>query len=44
MKTCIACSMPLNDSKEIGAEVSEGSVCVHCSSADGGVKSCEEVF
>ncbi len=34
MKTCIACSEPLN----------EGSVCEHCATADGGVKSCGEIF
>jgi hypothetical protein len=44
MKTCIACSMPLNDPKEIGAELPEGSVCIHCVAPDGKVKSCEEVF
>jgi hypothetical protein len=44
MKSCIACSMPLNSLKEIGCEVSDGWVCVHCSTPDGKVKSCEEVF
>jgi hypothetical protein len=36
--------MPLNDPKEIGSEVQDGSVCIHCSMPDGKVKSCEEVF
>ncbi|MDD5623549.1 MAG: zinc ribbon domain-containing protein [Candidatus Peribacteraceae bacterium] len=44
MKTCIACSMPLSDPKEIGCEVKDGPVCIHCTQPGGGVKSCEEVF
>jgi len=41
---CIACSMPLEDSSQIGCEIGDGPVCIHCASAAGGVKSCEEVF
>ena len=44
MQTCIACGMPLNDPAEIGGELEEGSVCMHCATADGKVKSCTEVF
>lgn len=44
MKTCIACSMPLSDPKDIGGEISDGSICVHCATPDGKVKSCEDVF
>jgi len=44
MKTCIACSMPLDDPSQIGCEVADGTVCVHCSTPDGQVKSCEEIF
>lgn len=44
MKTCISCSMPLNDPKEIGCEVEDGEVCVHCSTPDGKVKNCIDVF
>jgi len=36
--------MPLNDPNEIGCEIPDGAVCVHCSTPDGKVKSCEEVF
>lgn len=36
--------MPLNDPKEIGCEVPDGVVCIHCSTPDGKVKSCDEVF
>ncbi len=44
MKTCIACSMPLSDPKDIGGEISDGPICVHCVTPDGKVKNCEEVF
>lgn len=44
MNSCIACKMPLNDPKEIGLKIADGLVCIHCSTADGKVKSCEEVF
>lgn len=36
--------MPLNDPKEIGCEVEDGAVCVHCSTPDGKVKNCVDVF
>lgn len=36
--------MPLNDPKEIGCEVFEGPVCVHCATPDGKVRGCDEVF
>jgi len=36
--------MPLNDPKTIGCEISDGPVCIHCSTVNGKVKSCEEVF
>ena len=44
MKTCIACGMPLDDPSQIGGKITDGAVCVHCSTPDGNVKSCEEVF
>lgn len=44
MKSCIACSMPLEDPKDIGGEIEDGPVCVHCATPEGKVKSCEEVF
>lgn len=44
MKTCIACSMPLEDAKDVGGEIVDGQICIHCATADGKVKSCEEIF
>ena len=44
MKICIACGMPLENSKDIGGEMAEGAVCIHCVGSDGKVKSCEEIF
>lgn len=44
MNSCIACGMPLENPNDIGATLNDGSVCVHCSTIDGKVKSCEEVF
>lgn len=36
--------MPLNDPKDFGSETENGPVCIHCSTADGKVKGCEEIF
>lgn len=36
--------MPLNDPKEIGGEIADGLICVHCSTPDSKIKSCEEIF
>jgi len=44
MESCIACSMPLSNSSDVGARVDEGAVCIHCATADGKMKSCEEIF
>ncbi len=44
METCIACSMPLTKKEDFGSETENGSVCIHCTNSDGGIKSCEEVF
>jgi len=44
MKTCIACGMPLDDEKLIGAKMTDGFACIHCSNPDGSVKSCEDIF
>ncbi len=44
MKICISCGMPLDNTENIGAELDDGMVCIHCSTHDGQVKSCEEIF
>ncbi len=44
MTTCFACSMPINAQSDKGAETSDGVACVHCSNADGTLKTCEEIF
>ncbi|MBU2524401.1 zinc ribbon domain-containing protein [Patescibacteria group bacterium] len=43
MKTCIACSMPITNDQELGADTKDGSVCVHCYS-NGEIKSRDEIF
>ena len=41
---CAACTMPLEDTKNIGATLEGKTFCIHCVNADGQVKSCEEIF
>lgn len=44
MEYCIACTMPLASNEEIGAQITDGPVCIHCADGKGGVKSCAEIF
>ncbi len=44
MKTCMACSMPLENAEDIGLDNESGTFCKYCVNTDGSVKTCEEIF
>jgi hypothetical protein len=44
MENCLACDMPLHDPELVGAQTDDGPACVYCTSEDGKLLSCEEVF
>ena len=44
MKTCMACSMPLEKVEDTGIENESGIFCKYCVSDDGSVKSCQKIF
>jgi len=44
MKTCIACSMPLEKPEDFGCQNESSDTCVYCTNEDGTIKSCIEIF
>jgi hypothetical protein len=44
MKYCIACGMPLEKKEDFALGDENSDFCTYCVNADGGVKSCEEIF
>src|SRR3989339_1448726 len=44
MTQCIACSMPMVNKEDFGCGNEKALTCIHCTKADGTVKSCEEIF
>ena len=44
MKTCIACSMPMEMPEDFGNGNTDSESCVHCTNIDGGLKSCDAIY
>ncbi len=44
MKTCMACSMPLENTEDIGLDNESGTFCKYCINEDASVKTCVEIF
>lgn len=44
MHICITCGMPMEKSEDFGNNNMSVKTCIHCTNADGSVKSCEEIF
>ena len=43
-KSCIACSMPMNEAKDFALGDKKKDYCCHCAKADGSMKSYKEVL
>ncbi|MCL1977453.1 MAG: zinc ribbon domain-containing protein [Candidatus Bathyarchaeota archaeon] len=43
MKTCIACSMPMNNPSDFAMNDETKNYCIHCARPDGTIKSFDEI-
>jgi hypothetical protein len=44
MSICITCGMPMEKVEDFACQDLSAKTCIHCTNADGSVKSCEEIF